>query len=162
MFHRLAGLQVVVVRPGNAFGAGQSPEKGQGFVATAIARVLGNREVTIYGQAGTIRDYVHVTDIASRIIYALEHGEPGCCYNIGTGIGKANLEVLRAIEPLVSKRGCRIELRVAEPRGFDVPANILDSARLNKASGWVPRVPFDAGIEEAWNFLADAREIPAS
>jgi UDP-glucose 4-epimerase len=156
MFHLLTGLPVVIVRPGNAFGPGQIPEAGQGFIATAIARVLSNREVTIYGQEGTIRDYVHVTDIARGIASALEYGQPGCCYNIGTGIGKSNLDVMRAIEPLASTRGRRIELRVDERRGFDVPANILDSARLREASGWTPRVPFETGIEETWNFLASA------
>jgi len=153
MFHRLTGLPVVIVRPGNAFGPGQIPEAGQGFVATAIARVLSKRDVTIYGQEGTIRDYVHVTDVASGIISALEHGQPGCCYNIGTGVGKSNLEVLRAIETLASVHGHRIELRVGEPRGFDVPVNILDSGKLREVSGWTARVSFEAGIEETWNFL---------
>jgi UDP-glucose 4-epimerase len=157
MFHRLTGLPVIIVRPGNAFGPGQIPEAGQGFVATAIARVLSNREVTIYGQEGTVRDYVYVTDIARGIASALEHGQPGRCYNIGTGIGKSNLDVLRTIEPLASARGRRIELRVDERRGFDVPVNILDSARLREVSGWTPRVPFDAGIEETWNYLLSAQ-----
>jgi UDP-glucose 4-epimerase len=156
MFHRLTGLPVITVRPGNAFGPGQIPEAGQGFVATAIARVLSNREVTIYGQEGTIRDYVHVTDIARGIASALERGQPGCCYNIGTGIGKSNLDVLRTIQPLASTHGRRIELRVDGRRGFDVPVNILDSARLREVSGWTPQVPFEAGIEETWNFLAGA------
>jgi nucleoside-diphosphate-sugar epimerase len=79
-----------------------------------------------------------------------------CCYNIGTGIWKSNLDVLRTIEPLASTRGRRIELRVDERRGFDVPVNILDSSRLREVSGWIPRVPFEAGIEETWNFLASA------
>jgi len=156
MFHRLTGLPVVIVRPGNAFGPGQIPGAGQGFVATAIARVLSNREVTLYGREGTIRDYVHVADLAKGIASALEHGQLGSCYNIGTGIGKSNLDVLSAIEPLASTRGRRIETRVDERRGFDVPANILDSARLREISGWSPRVPFEAGIEETWNFLANA------
>ena len=157
MFHRLRGLPVIIVRPGNAFGPGQVPETGQGFVATAIARVLGNREVTIYGKEGTIRDYVHVTDLARGITLALEHGQPGCCYNIGTGVGKSNLDLLKTIEPLAASYGRRIELRIEEQRGFDVPANILDSARLTEISGWKPLVPFEVGIEESWNFLGNAR-----
>lgn len=155
MFHRLTGLPVTIVRPGNVFGPGQTPDTGQGFIATAIARVLSNREVTIYGQEGTIRDYIHVRDVARGIAGALEHGEPGCCYNIGTGIGKSNLDVLRTLEPLASAHGRRIDLHLAERRGFDVPANILDSAKLSGISGWAPRVPFQTGIEETWDFLAN-------
>ncbi len=158
MFHRLADLPVIIVRPGNAYGPGQLSETGQGFVATSIARVRDRREVTIYGQEGTIRDYVHVTDVARGIVSALEHGQPGCCYNIGTGVGKSNLDVLRTIEPLASTHRRRIELRVEERRGFDVPANILDSARLREISGWTPQVPFEAGIGETWNHFVGAAE----
>lgn len=158
MFHRLAELPVIIVRPGNAYGPGQISGTGQGFVATAIARVRDRREVTIYGQEGTIRDYVHVTDIARGIVSALDHGQPGCCYNIGTGVGKSNLDVLRTIEPLAAAHRRRIELRVEERRGFDVPANILDSARLREISGWTPQVPFEAGIGETWNHLVGAAE----
>jgi UDP-glucose 4-epimerase len=154
MFHQLAGLPVIVVRPGNAFGPGQLPDKGQGFVATAIARVQSGREVTIYGREGTVRDYIHVTDLARGLVSALERGQPGNCYNIGTGIGKSNLDVLKSIETLASAHGRRMELRIAEQRGFDVPANILDSAKLREASGWMPMVPFEAGIEDTWRFLA--------
>jgi UDP-glucose 4-epimerase len=157
MFHRLRGLPVIIVRPGNAFGPGQIPESGQGFVATAIARVLGNREVKIYGREGTIRDYVHVSDLARGIISALDHGQPGFSYNIGTGIGKSNLDLLKAIEPLASTHGRRIEIRISEPRGFDVPANVLDSARLRGVSGWSPLIPFEPGIEETWRFFAGTR-----
>jgi UDP-glucose 4-epimerase len=113
--------------------------------------------VKIYGREGTIRDYVHVTDLAKGIASALEHGQPGCCYNIGTGAGKSNLDVLKVVEPLAATSGRRIELRIEEQRGFDVPANILDSARLRNISGWKPVVPFEAGIEETWNFLASLR-----
>lgn len=158
MFHRLAELPVIIVRPGNAYGSGQISETGQGFVATSIARVRDRREVTIYGQEGTIRDYVHVTDIARGIVSALEHGQPGCCYNIGTGVGKSNLDVLRTIEPLASTYRRRIELRIEERRGFDVPVNILDSARLREISGWTPQVPFEAGIGETWNHFVGAAE----
>jgi UDP-glucose 4-epimerase len=154
MFHRLRGLPVIIVRPANAFGPGQIPEAGQGFVATAMGRVLKSREITIYGKKGTVRDYVFISDVVRGICSALEHGELGSCYNIGTGIGKSNLDVLERIEPLVSARGLRLAVRAEEPRGFDVPVNILDSTKLTAISGWRPSVPLDQGIEETWNFIA--------
>lgn len=157
MYHRLKRLPVIIVRPGNAFGPGQTPETGQGFVATAIARILGGRGVTIYGREGTVRDYVHVADLARGVAAALDHGEPGSVYNIGTGVGKSNLDLLQSIEPLASRGGRRIDVRFDEQRGFDVPANVLDSAKLTAISGWRPSIPFEAGIEETWNYFASIR-----
>jgi UDP-glucose 4-epimerase len=157
MYHRLKRLPVVIVRPGNAFGPGQTPETGQGFVATAIARILANRGVTIYGREGTVRDYVHVADLARGVAAALDHGEPGSVYNIGTGVGKSNLDLLKSIEPLASRSGRGIDVRFEELRGFDVPANVLDSAKLTAISGWKPSIPFEVGIEETWNYFAGIR-----
>lgn len=157
MYHRLKGLPVIIVRPGNAFGPEQMPETGQGFVATAIARILGGRGVTIYGREGTVRDYVHVADLARGVAAALDHGEPGSIYNIGTGVGKSNLDLLKSIEPLASRGGRRIDVRFDERRGFDVPANVLDSTKLTAISGWKPSIPFEAGIEETWNYFAGIR-----
>ncbi|NTW89230.1 MAG: NAD-dependent epimerase/dehydratase family protein, partial [Desulfobulbaceae bacterium] len=90
MFHELAGLPVVTVRPGNAYGEGQKPFVGQGFVSTAIVSILQEKEITLFGESGTIRDYVHVSDVAAGIHAALDKGMPGSCYNIGTGSGLSN------------------------------------------------------------------------
>ena len=99
MFNDLNGLPVVCVRPGNAFGEGQKPFLGQGFIATAIASILNGQEVVVFGRTGTIRDYVHVVDVAKGIIASLERGKPGLCYNIGSGIGRSNKEVMDIIQP---------------------------------------------------------------
>ena len=43
--------------------------------------------------------YLHVEDVARGIIAALNFGEPGNVYNIGSGIGLNNMDVLKTIEP---------------------------------------------------------------
>ncbi len=75
MFHHTRGLPVVVVRPANAYGVQQRSRTGQGFLAAAIDAILSRREIEIFGDAGTIRDYIHVTDVASGILAALDFGE---------------------------------------------------------------------------------------
>jgi UDP-glucose 4-epimerase len=74
MFCAIHELPVVVVRPGNAYGETQKPFVGQGFIATAIASILTQQELYLYGESGTIRDYIHVEDIAAGIVGALVHG----------------------------------------------------------------------------------------
>src|SRR6267154_449738 len=65
MFNHVYGLPVVIARPGNAYGEGQRPSTGQGFVAEAIARTLEDQVISLFGDQGTVRDYIHVADIAS-------------------------------------------------------------------------------------------------
>lgn len=154
MYHELNGLPVVCVRPGNAYGEGQRPFVGQGFIATAIASVLKRKEIVLFGESGTVRDYIHVRDIASGIVAALERGRPGSCYNIGSGVGRSNRDILDAIYPLAKSAGLELAVKVLPSRRFDVPANVLDSTRLAKETGWKESVSFEDGIEGMWSRLA--------
>jgi UDP-glucose 4-epimerase len=153
MFRELAGLPVVSVRPGNAYGEGQKPFVGQGFVATAIASILQEKEITLFGESGTVRDYVHVSDVAQGIVAALEKGRPGVCYNIGSGIGRSNRDILDAISPFAVAAGLEVKVKAAPLRMFDVPANVLDCARLEAETGWKPLVPFADGMARAWDWF---------
>ncbi len=152
MFHVLKDLPVICIRPGNAYGEGQKPFVGQGFVATAIASILTGRKLSLFGRKGTVRDYIYVEDIASAIIAALNHGNSGDIYNVGTGQGKSNLDILEALAPFAEKNGLEIKLDILPERKFDVPVNILDSSKLIRETGWKVRVPFEDGIKRTWEW----------
>jgi UDP-glucose 4-epimerase len=151
MYHRNEGLPVVVVRPGNAYGENQRTGTGQGFLAAAIDSILSERDIEIYGEHGTIRDYIHVTDIASGILSALEKGDDGKIYNIGTGIGASNLEIVSMLREFAERDGFSVRMRILPPRKFDVEANVLDSSRLRNDSGWSPKIELREGIGRMWN-----------
>ncbi|WP_300156622.1 NAD-dependent epimerase/dehydratase family protein [Solidesulfovibrio sp.] len=154
MFHHCHGLPVTVVRPANAYGSGQDAHSGQGFVATAMARLAAGEEVRVFGPRGTVRDYVHVDDVVSGIIAALLRGKPGEVYNIGTGMGHDNIEVVEAICRIAGITSADAQLHLLPARPFDVPTNVLDAAKLRRHTGWEPHIDFDRGIERCWKELA--------
>jgi UDP-glucose 4-epimerase len=155
MYHNHTELPVVVLRPGNAFGEGQRPFSGQGFIATAISSILSGKEITIYGRDGMIRDYIYVGDVAGAIMAALERGRPGRCYNVGTGIGRNNREVLDAVLPHASASGFKLSTRMLQPREFDVPANVLSPLRFIEDTGWQTTTSFEDAIERTWKHLRE-------
>ena len=155
MFHATHGLPIICVRPSNAYGPGQTPFTGQGFVGTAIASLLERKQMVLYGESGTTRDFVHVRDVASGIAAALDKGRVGECYNIGSGQGLSTRAVLDQILALAQPDGYEVQLRVLPGRPFDVPANVLDASKLRRDTGWQPRVPFDQGIRETWSWYRD-------
>jgi UDP-glucose 4-epimerase len=150
MFSELSNLPVTIVRPGNAYGNEQSAFLGQGFVATAIQSILLERTIDIFGKPGTIRDYIHVTDVARGILAALDFGKPGTAYNIGSGVGYNNLEVINEIKPLADAAGYKLNIHFLRFRKYDVPANILDCQKLTAVSGWQPKISFKQGISQVW------------
>ncbi len=157
MFWAVSGLPIVIVRPANAYGEEQRATGGQGFIAAAIHSIVRGEEFAVFGPEGTVRDYVHVSDIASGIVAALHHGQNGSTYNIGSGRGRNNLEVLSEIEPFASRDGFKMRVRMLPPRKFDVPANVLDSRKLTAVSGWQPKVDFASGIERVWNAVLSSQ-----
>ncbi len=150
MFHRNVGLPVVVARPANAYGEEQRRGTGQGFIAAAIDAVRAGREIEIYGKEGTIRDYIHVIDVATGIISVLDHGEDGEIYNLGTGIGSSNLDIVRMLEGHAEMSNMPVQTKILPERRFDVEANILDSSKLRNRCGWVPKIPLPDGIKKMW------------
>lgn len=154
MFHRTRGLPAFVVRPGNAYGPGQMPFTGQGFIATAIGSVLNGQPVPLFGGGITVRDYLYVEDLARGILAVLEHGQPGEAYNLGSGIGLNNMQVLEALTPIARTHGHVLAIDPQPARGFDVPINVLDIAKITQASGWRPIMPFEEGLVRTWDAIA--------
>jgi len=150
MFHTTMDLPVLIARPGNAYGETQRTGMGQGFVAAAIDAIQRGREVEIYGLEGTIRDYIHVHDVATGILAVLQHGKDGNIYNIGTGIGASNLDLLRLLQGLADAEGFSVRVSHLPERRFDVAANVLDSRKLSEATGWAPRISLAEGLAAMW------------
>ncbi|NNU44146.1 NAD-dependent epimerase/dehydratase family protein [Ramlibacter montanisoli] len=144
------GLPAVLLRPGNAYGPEQKPFTGQGFIATAVGSVLARKPITVFGARGTVRDYIHVDDVASAIVAALDLGVPGSVYNVGTGIGMDNADILELVRAVAEPDGFRVPCEFAPARPADVTANVLDASALQRVSGWRPRIACAEGIREVW------------
>ena len=150
MFFKTLDLPVAVARPANAYGETQRPGLGQGFLAEAIDAVLHGREVPVFGAQGSVRDYIHVCDVAAGILAVLDSGEPGQVYNIGTGIGTSNLDALEIIKTLAETNNLSVHYKIMPSRRFDVPANILSSEKLKRDTGWHPFVSLKDGLGNMW------------
>lgn len=152
------GLKFVGVRPANAYGAGQRPFVGQGFIATAMASAMKGMPIKIFGQHGAIRDYLYVSDLAAGIVCALELGHFSETYNLGSGIGLSNIEVVELFRPLMQEIGREVQVDNLPERPFDVKANVLDSTKLREHTGWKPRVEFGDGLRRTRDWLTNYRD----
>ena len=153
------GLKFVCVRPRNAYGAGQKPFTGQGFISTAIASAMCGLPINIFGNSGTTRDYIYVSDLASGIVSALERGHLSESYNLGSGIGLSNLDVVDRLRPLIIELGHDVRLVFKPERTFDVKANILDSTKLQIDTGWKSLVDFNNGINVTYKWLREQKHL---
>jgi UDP-glucose-4-epimerase GalE len=148
---RAHGMRWTALRYFNACGADPAGDLGEchdpetHLIPLALEATAGLRpELVLYGtdyptRDGTcIRDYVHVTDLADahvRAVEALLEGGPGGAYNLGSGRGLTNREVLDAIGGLV---GRPVPHRVGPRREGDPAELVADAARFRRDFGWSP------------------------
>lgn len=164
-FSRAYGWGYAALRYFNASGASADGDLGEDhdpethLIPLVLQVALGQREhITIFGDKlptpdGTcIRDYIHVDDLASAHISALEKLGPGVEFrcNLGTGQGTSVKEVVDACREVT---GHPIPAVVAPPRAGDPPALIADPSLARRELGWVPRfTSIKPIVESAWKW----------
>jgi len=135
------GQPVVVVRPFNHIGPGQSPN----FFVPALAKriVEARRSGATSLRVGTLttrRDFTDVRDVVVAYRLLVERGEAGGIYNVCSGRDVSMAEVAAELLQLA---GADLEL-VTDPelvRPVDVPVLRGEAGRLRAATGWEPSIP---------------------
>ncbi len=99
-----------------------------------------------------IRDYIHVTDLASAHVKALEKikSRPGVViYNLGTGRGYSVYEMLSAFEKTVGKK---IPYKVVGRRPGDIASCYADASKANEELDWWALRGVDEMCVDAWRW----------
>lgn len=150
------GFPFVSLRPSNAYGPGQTPYKGQGLISTALASARDGKQMQIFG-GGIIRDYIYIDDLCEAIVKALDTVEAGEVYNIGAEKGLENVQVIKAIEKLVMRDTYKLDCVIKQRREFDPGYNILNTSKFTNISGWQPKVHFEEGLKQTWEWIQHAK-----
>lgn len=154
------GFPVIVARPGNAYGEAQLPGTGIGFISTLIDAFIHHKPLVQYGPRGTIRDYIHVDDIAGGIKAILEYGEVGEAYNLGTGVGCDNLQLFGLVLIRAQSSGFSSPAIEQKPFRFgDVDINVLNSEKLQAICDWSPQVEIEMGVQRCWDSILKNRVL---
>jgi UDP-glucose 4-epimerase len=141
---QLDGLDHVILRVANPFGPGQVFRHGQGLIPALLDHHRRGLPVQILGDGSASRDYVYIDDVIDAIIAAVDiEDRPRLIANIGTGIGRSVLEVVRAIEEI---GGLKFAIEYVDHRPSDVHSIALDWSLAQKELGWEPRTSFRDGV----------------
>jgi len=142
-YYRSFGLPVVTIRASNNYGPWQYPEK---FVPVIILKALRDEKIPVYGDGTNVREWLYVTDCAEGIMAAIDRGEAGEIYNIGSKEEKQNIEVAKAILKLLGKGEELIEF-VKDRPGHDFRYS-LDTTKAKRELGWEAKTSFDEGLKK--------------
>ncbi len=126
---------------------GQATPNATLLVKVASEHVVGKRpHISIFGTDyptadGTgVRDYIHVEDLATAHLDALEYlraGGASTVLNVGYGHGYSVRQVLDSVERVSGKR---LTIKEEPRRAGDPPSLVARADRIRKELGWKPRL----------------------
>jgi GDP-4-dehydro-6-deoxy-D-mannose reductase len=140
--------RVVVARPFNHLGPGQSPT----FVVPALvtrllaARENGDEEVPV-GDLSPRRDFSDVRDVVRAYRLLAEFGVSGEIYNVASG---HDVSINDIAEQLVAAIAPNVEL-VVDPsllRPVEIPVSRGNFDKLHQATGWSPRIALHDSLRD--------------
>jgi UDP-glucose-4-epimerase GalE len=165
-YDRAYGLRFASLRYFNAAGADDSGEIGElhepetHLIPLALRAAAGQGpELQIFGSDyptpdGTcVRDYIHVNDLASAHVKALEHlaaGKASVAVNLGTGTGVSVQEVINAVEKATGKR---VPHKFVPRRPGDPPALVANPAKAQAVLGWKAERGLENIVATAWKWM---------
>ncbi|CDA67752.1 uDP-glucose-4-epimerase [Clostridium sp. CAG:510] len=112
--------------------------------------VFGNDYPTPDGTC--IRDYIHVLDLATGHVKALERLKKNAgldIYNLGTGIGYSVLDVIHNFE---AATGITIPFEFKPRRAGDIPVNYSNADKAWKELGWKAQYGIKEMCEDSWRW----------
>lgn len=165
-YDKAYGMKYVALRYFNACGAdleadvGEWPGSSSNLIPLVLDAAIGRREdIRIFGTDyetpdGTcIRDYIHVTDLASAHVLALKYlldGKDSQCFNLGNGKGFSVREVIEAAKKVT---GIDFKVVEVERRAGDPPELVADSKLARQVLGWEPKyADLETIVSSAWKW----------
>ncbi len=164
-YDKAYGLKSSVLRYFNAAGADDSGKIGEShtpethLLPIILQAAAGKREsIKIFGtdyptkDGSCVRDFVHVNDLSSAHILALEKMErigESDDFNLGSGEGFTVKEVIESAKR-VTGRDFKVE--TAERRAGDPAVLVADSAKARRVLGWETLYNLDKIIKTAWRW----------
>ena len=158
LYRAMHGLDVRIARISNVYGAGQNLASGVGAISIFLQKALKNQQIVIWGNGETIRDYVHIDDVAACLtLIALADEMPSAfTFNVGSGIGTSLNQIVAAIECALDHS---LDIRYETARNFDVPVSVLDTSLARACFGWTAKVSVDTGILQTLIALRSERRF---
>lgn len=145
------GLDYVALMPTNLYGPGDNYDLKTSHAFPAIIRKIhdakeNNEDVTLWGSGKPLREFLHVDDLATAVLYFCNTTSDDFLFNVGSGV---EISIKKLAKLIAKKIGFKNEILwdVNYPDG--TPRKLLDSSKINQL-GFSPKIDLENGIIETY------------
>ena len=151
------GNEVVNLMPTNLYGPNDNFSEDESHVIPGLvsrmhnAKLLKEKEFSIWGTGNPLREFLYVDDLANAIEFLINKPVDTDLLNVGSGIEISIKDLAYKIKEIIDYRG---ELIFDESMPDGNPRKLIDSSKLH-ALGWKPSISLDNGLEMTYKWFLD-------
>ena len=115
------------------------------------AKMDNHSPVTLWGSGSPMREFLHVDDLASAVVFALQNTLDNHLYNVGSGSDITIKSLAKMVQGIVGHKG---EIIWDDTKPDGTPRKLMDSSKLN-VKGWRSDIDLDSGILNTYNWFIE-------
>ncbi|MEO3471571.1 NAD-dependent epimerase/dehydratase family protein [Roseomonas sp. CAU 1739] len=154
------GVPTVGLRFFNVFGPRQDPASPySGVISIFCDRIRRGQPVTIFGDGGQTRDFIHVRDVVAALVAALPNAACAApVFNVCSGNACSIAELLEMVGSI-----CRVrpDVHLAPPRQGEIRDSLGSPVRARAALGLPPTLSVEEGLRDLLDSLGGGQATTA-
>lgn len=151
------GKDFVSLMPTNLYGPNDNFDLQTSHVLPAMmrkfheAKLNNNESVILWGSGTPMREFLHVSDLAEAVVFAVENKFEENLYNVGTGVDLTIKSLAEMIQKAVGHTG-KIIWDSTKPDG--TPRKLMDVSKMEK-QGWKAKITLEDGIKTTYDWFLE-------
>ena len=150
------GLPVVITRFSNVFGPRDF--NFSRIIPGALEAIIKNKELLIRSDGKMIREYTYIKDIVDGCLKLAEKTNEvkGDAFNFGS---KNIFSVIDLVEEIEETLKEKINYKIMNTAKNEIPEQYLDWTKAKEKLGWEPKITFEEGIKETFDWFKNKKFI---
>lgn len=151
------GRDYVSLMPTNLYGPNDNFDLKTSHVLPAMirkfheAKMDNHSSVTLWGSGSPMREFLHVDDLASAVVFTLQNTLDEHLYNVGSGSDLTIKSLAEMVQRIVGHKG---EIIWDDTKPDGTPRKLMESSKLNQL-GWRSNIDLDSGILNTYNWFLE-------
>ncbi|NHN25607.1 NAD-dependent epimerase/dehydratase family protein [Flavobacterium jejuense] len=150
-YQKKNNLNYDIFRVSNIYGENQDTSKGLGIINTFLENIIHKKNINIFGNGETIRNYIYIKDVISFLLTSLETElQQSNIYNLSSNDNLSINELLNIIDSIVKEE---YKVQYMEQRNSDNPFISLDNSKIKSMFPSIQFTSIFGGIKSCYDFL---------
>jgi len=139
-YGRMYGLNIIIVRPFNIYGA----EQKKGFFIPNLMNVAKSGRKIVIVNKKSKRDFLYIDDFVDAIKKIIKLNLENQVFNIGYGKSYSFEQIIKKIEKITGKK---VNVKYINESSTFIPNIVANISKITKKTGWIPTISFDDGLK---------------